>query len=80
LKRDREDMLEKANRPAKDAMILHPFYRGKIQTALKCPVRNVDDFAIWYTPRGGRAMQGYPCRPSPGGPLYEQGEHHCRGQ
>lgn len=50
MKRDREDMLEKANRPAKDAMILHPFYRGKIQTALKCPVRNVDDFAIWYTP------------------------------
>jgi malate dehydrogenase (oxaloacetate-decarboxylating) len=31
-------------------MILHPFYKGKIQVALKAPVRTFDDFAIWYTP------------------------------
>jgi malate dehydrogenase (oxaloacetate-decarboxylating) len=31
-------------------MRMHPFYRGKVQTALKCPVRGLDDFAIWYTP------------------------------
>jgi len=31
-------------------MLLHPFYRGKTQTALRCPVRTIDDFAIWYTP------------------------------
>ncbi|MDO9509280.1 MAG: NADP-dependent malic enzyme [Thermovirgaceae bacterium] len=50
MKTSREELLEKALKPARDAMILHPFYRGKIQTALKCPVRSVDDFAIWYTP------------------------------
>lgn len=45
-----EELLAKAKKPAEDAMQLHPFYRGKIQTALKCPVRTFDDFAIWYTP------------------------------
>lgn len=50
MKMNRDELLEKASKPARDAMILHPFYRGKIQTALKCPVRSVDDFAIWYTP------------------------------
>jgi malate dehydrogenase (oxaloacetate-decarboxylating) len=40
----------RANKPAQDAMKLHPFYRGKIQTAPKCCIRGVDDFAIWYTP------------------------------
>ena len=40
----------KAYAPAKDAMRLHPFYRGKVEINLKVPVRNLDDFAIWYTP------------------------------
>ncbi|MDD4736900.1 MAG: NADP-dependent malic enzyme [Kiritimatiellae bacterium] len=40
----------KANKPAEDAMKLHPFYRGKIETALRCCVRDLNDFAIWYTP------------------------------
>ncbi|MBN1297658.1 NADP-dependent malic enzyme, partial [bacterium] len=31
-------------------MRLHPFYQGKIQTALKCAIRDFSDFAIWYTP------------------------------
>jgi len=46
----REELLAKANRPSKEALRLHPFYRGKIQTALKVPVRSFADFAIWYTP------------------------------
>ncbi|MDI3530524.1 MAG: hypothetical protein PWP60_373 [Candidatus Atribacteria bacterium] len=29
---------------------LHRFYRGKIETLLKCPVRDYQDFALWYTP------------------------------
>jgi malate dehydrogenase (oxaloacetate-decarboxylating) len=33
-----------------DALELHPFYKGKIETTLKACVRNFDDFAIWYTP------------------------------
>ncbi len=47
---DVDKLLAKANKPSKDAMILHPHYRGKIETALKCTVRDFDDFAIWYTP------------------------------
>jgi malate dehydrogenase (oxaloacetate-decarboxylating) len=31
-------------------MRLHPFYRGKTETVLKCAVRDLNDFAIWYTP------------------------------
>ena len=31
-------------------MRLHPFYRGKTQTALRAAVRDFNDFAIWYTP------------------------------
>ena len=45
-----EELLAKAHQPSKDAMRLHPFYRGKIQVTLKCRIRNFDDFAIWYTP------------------------------
>jgi malate dehydrogenase (oxaloacetate-decarboxylating) len=45
-----EELLAKAEKPAADAMRLHPFYRGKIQTALRSRVRDFNDFAIWYTP------------------------------
>lgn len=47
---DIETLLAKAKKPSADAMILHPFYRGKVETALKCCVRDFNDFAIWYTP------------------------------
>ncbi len=46
----KEELLEKALKPAEDAMRLHAFYRGKMQSALRCQVRDLDDFAIWYTP------------------------------
>ncbi|UCF10914.1 MAG: NADP-dependent malic enzyme [Candidatus Bipolaricaulota bacterium] len=29
---------------------MHAFYRGKVETTLKCAVRSFDDFGIWYTP------------------------------
>ncbi|MCC7130310.1 MAG: NADP-dependent malic enzyme [Anaerolineae bacterium] len=45
-----EELLAKAKKPSADAMRLHPFYRGKVETALKCCVRSFNDFAIWYTP------------------------------
>ncbi|NMC14241.1 MAG: NADP-dependent malic enzyme [Chloroflexi bacterium] len=45
-----EELLAKAKKPSADAMLLHPFYHGKVETALKCTVRSFDDFAIWYTP------------------------------
>lgn len=45
-----EELLARAKKPAEDALHLHPYYRGKVQMAAKCPVRGLDDFAIWYTP------------------------------
>ena len=47
---DIETLLAKAKKPSADAMQLHPFYRGKVETTLKCVVRDINDFAIWYTP------------------------------
>jgi malate dehydrogenase (oxaloacetate-decarboxylating) len=46
----KDELLAKASQPAEDAMRLHPFYRGKVETTLRCPVRDLSDFAIWYTP------------------------------
>lgn len=45
-----DELLAKAKKPAKDAMELHPFYKGKTQIMPKCAVRDFNDFAIWYTP------------------------------
>jgi malate dehydrogenase (oxaloacetate-decarboxylating) len=45
-----EELKAKAAQPMADALRLHPFYKGKIETTLKACVRNFDDFAIWYTP------------------------------
>ena len=45
-----EELLAKAQKPAKDAMILHSFYHGKMQTVPRCCVRDFNDFAIWYSP------------------------------
>jgi malate dehydrogenase (oxaloacetate-decarboxylating) len=46
----KEELLAKAKKPAEDAMKLHSFYRGKMQTMPKCQVRDFNDFAIYYTP------------------------------
>jgi len=46
----KEELIEKAKKPAKDAMKMHPFYRGKIEVVPKCVIRGTSDFAIWYTP------------------------------
>jgi malate dehydrogenase (oxaloacetate-decarboxylating) len=45
-----EELLAKAEQPSKDAMRLHPFYKGKVGVTLKCRVRTFQDFAVWYTP------------------------------
>jgi malate dehydrogenase (oxaloacetate-decarboxylating) len=45
-----KQLLEKANKPSKDAMRLHPFYHGKIEVIPKCRIKDFSDFAIWYTP------------------------------
>jgi malate dehydrogenase (oxaloacetate-decarboxylating) len=45
-----EELLAKAEQPSKDAPRLHKYYKGKLGVALKCRVRDFNDFAIWYTP------------------------------
>jgi malate dehydrogenase (oxaloacetate-decarboxylating) len=45
-----EELIAKARKPAEDAMILHPYYRGKMQTLPRCIIRDFDDFSIWYSP------------------------------
>ena len=45
-----EERLALAKKPGQDAMKLHPFFKGKIQIAPKCVIRDFKDFAIWYTP------------------------------
>lgn len=45
-----EERLARAKVPGKKAPGWHAFYRGKIETTLKCAVTSVDDFGIWYTP------------------------------
>ncbi|NMA92177.1 MAG: NADP-dependent malic enzyme [Firmicutes bacterium] len=47
---DVDKLLKQAEKPAQDAMKLHPFYQGKIEVSLKSCVRGIEDFAIWYTP------------------------------
>ncbi len=46
----KEQLIEKAKKPAQDALKMHPFYKGKIEVVPKCTIRDVRDFAVWYTP------------------------------
>ena len=45
-----EELLEKAKKPAQDSLKMHPYYKGKIEVVPKCVIRDINDFAIWYTP------------------------------
>lgn len=47
---DVDALLNKAAQPAEDAMKMHPFYKGKIETGIRCVVRDMNDFSIWYSP------------------------------
>lgn len=50
VKTTKEELIEKAKKPAEDALKMHPFYKGKIEVVPKCVIRDINDFAIWYTP------------------------------
>ncbi len=52
-----KELLAKAKRPGEDALKLHPFYRGKMETIPKCVIRDFEDFAVWYTPGVARTCQ-----------------------
>jgi len=45
-----KDLLDKAKKPANDAMRLHPYYKGKVEIFPKVPVNSFKDFSVWYTP------------------------------
>lgn len=47
---ERADLLKKASRPAEEALRLHAYYKGKMQTMPKCAIRSLEDFSVWYTP------------------------------
>jgi malate dehydrogenase (oxaloacetate-decarboxylating) len=47
---ERAEQLRQAEKASQEATRLHEFYRGKIETAVKCRVRDLDDFSVWYTP------------------------------
>ncbi len=46
----KNNKLTQTDKASQEAIKLHSYYRGKIQTAPRCVVRSIDDFAIWYTP------------------------------
>ena len=46
----KDELLARAGKPSEEALRLHPFYRGKMQTTPKCAIRGFEDFAIWYSP------------------------------
>ena len=45
-----DELLARAKKPSEEAMRLHPYYKGKMQTLPKCAIRGFEDFAIWYSP------------------------------
>lgn len=45
-----EERVARAALPGKKSPGMHAFYRGKVETALKCSITSLDDFGIWYTP------------------------------
>ncbi|HHX64033.1 MAG TPA: NADP-dependent malic enzyme [Chloroflexi bacterium] len=47
---DRNELEARADKPSAEAMRLHRYYRGKIQTTSKCAIRSLDDLSIWYSP------------------------------
>lgn len=59
----KEELLERSKKPSADALKMHPFYKGKIASTLKCAVRSFDDFAIWYTPGVAAACRDIEAHP-----------------
>ena len=46
----RDDVVAQLQARDEEAIRLHALHRGKMQVALKCPIRSIDDFSYWYTP------------------------------
>jgi len=46
----KEELIKKSETPSINALKMHPYYRGKVQVMPRCPIRNYEDFGIWYSP------------------------------
>jgi malate dehydrogenase (oxaloacetate-decarboxylating) len=44
------ELLARAQKPAEEALRLHPYYRGKLEVTPKCAIESCADFAVWYSP------------------------------
>lgn len=44
------EVLCQAQNSVNAALKMHEYYGGKLQVVPRCPVRGLEDFAIWYTP------------------------------
>ena len=44
------EQIDLAKKPGEISTKLHKFYKGKIETSIKTPIKNYSDFALWYTP------------------------------
>jgi len=49
-KLSKEELLRKSKIPGQNAIKMHKFFRGKMQTIPRCQVRDFKDFGIWYSP------------------------------
>ncbi len=58
-----EEHLKKAQELQQEAMRLHSFYRGKMESAPKCRVNDLNDFAVWYTPGVAAPCQAIAAEP-----------------
>ena len=49
-KLSKEELIKRSKIPGKNAMRMHPFYKGKVQVMPRCSIRSFKDFGIWYSP------------------------------
>jgi malate dehydrogenase (oxaloacetate-decarboxylating) len=72
-------LLAKAQQPSADALRLHPLYQGKIAISAKCPIRGMDDFAVWYTPGVAAPCREIVQQPERVFAHTNKGQSHCGG-
>ena len=47
---NKDQLIAKSEIPAKKALAMHPFYKGKLQVTPRCRIEDFQDFGIWYSP------------------------------
>src|SRR5579875_3060330 len=50
--------VEESKKIGAKSLRYHSYYKGKVHVELKCPVRSLEDFSIWYTPGVATASDG----------------------